>query len=91
MQSLGKVPIARRPPNLPSLKAEASGGSDTIVASLVPSSGGTVGSANQGATWGKTTDSTNTTTVTTTTVTPTTPQNTCIVSIKLLFCSLRLV
>ncbi|XP_071644980.1 uncharacterized protein Nocte isoform X8 [Temnothorax longispinosus] len=58
MQSLGKVPSARRPPaNLPSLKSETSS-SDPAV-SLVPSGG---------SGWATTKDSTSSTTTTTTTV-----------------------
>lgn len=80
MQSLGKVPSARRPPaNLPSLKAETSGGSDSTAVSLVPTTGGTLGSTTQGATWGKSpVESSNTNSAPTTT----TPQNTSIVSIE---------
>ena len=52
MQSLGKVPSARRPPaNLPSLKSEHSGNDPAI--SLVPSGGtgwGSKGETNQAAT-----------------------------------------
>lgn len=56
MQSLGKVPSARRPPaNLPSLKSETSS-SDPAV-SLVPSGG---------SGWATTKDSTSSTTTTTT-------------------------
>ncbi|XP_072748347.1 uncharacterized protein Nocte isoform X5 [Anoplolepis gracilipes] len=59
MQSLGKVPSARRPPaNLPSLKSETSS-SDPAV-SLVPSGG---------SGWATTKDSTSSTTTTTTVVT----------------------
>ena len=58
MQSLGKVPSARRPPaNLPSLKSETSS-SDPAV-SLVPSGG---------SGWATTKDSTSSTTTTTITV-----------------------
>lgn len=58
MQSLGKVPSARRPPaNLPSLKSETSS-SDPAV-SLVPSGG---------SGWATTKESTSSTTTTTTTV-----------------------
>lgn len=58
MQSLGKVPSARRAPaNLPSLKSETSS-SDPAV-SLVPSGG---------SGWATTKDSTSSTTTTTTTV-----------------------
>lgn len=64
MQSLGKVPSARRPPaNLPSLKSETSS-SDPAV-SLVPSGG---------SGWATTKDSTSSTTTTTTVATS--PDNT---------------
>ncbi|CAL1675422.1 unnamed protein product [Lasius platythorax] len=68
MQSLGKVPSARRPPaNLPSLKSETSS-SDPAV-SLVPSGG---------SGWATTKDSTSSTTTTTTVATS--PDNTTTVS-----------
>lgn len=71
MQSLGKVPSARRPPaNLPSLKSETSS-SDPAV-SLVPSGG---------SGWATTKDSTSSTTTTTTVATS--PDNTT-VSYKLI-------
>ena len=57
MQSLGKVPSARRPPaNLPSLKSEHSSNDPAV--SLVPSGG---------SGWATTKESTTTTTATTTT------------------------
>lgn len=69
MQSLGKVPSARRPPaNLPSLKSEHSS-SDPAV-SLVPSGG---------SGWATTKDST-ATTITTTTTTTTTSSDTATVN-----------
>ncbi|XP_011689603.1 PREDICTED: protein PRRC2C isoform X10 [Wasmannia auropunctata] len=70
MQSLGKVPSARRPPaNLPSLKSETSS-SDPAV-SLVPSGG---------SGWATTKDSTSSTTTTTTTVATSSLDNTTTVS-----------
>lgn len=75
MQSLGKVPSARRPPaNLPSLKSEHSS-SDPAV-SLVPSGG---------SGWATTKDTTTTTTTITTTTT-TTSSDTAIVC-PLIICS----
>lgn len=61
MQSLGKVPSARRPPaNLPSLKSEHSSNDPAV--SLVPSGG---------SGWATTKESTTTTTTATTTTTVT--------------------
>lgn len=71
MQSLGKVPSARRPPaNLPSLKSEHSSNDPAV--SLVPSGG---------SGWATTKESTTTITVTTTTTVTTPDTSVCFVKI----------
>lgn len=75
MQSLGKVPSARRPPaNLPSLKSEHSSNDPAV--SLVPSGG---------SGWATTKESTTTTTATTTT-TVTASDTSTVIFVKIFVC-----